>query len=40
MKMALFLEASQPDGKVYRFGFGAFVPLELVSMILLLARLF
>ncbi len=40
MKMALFLEASRPNGNFYRIGFGAFVPLELVSMALLFARLF
>jgi len=40
MKMALYVEASHPNGRVYRLGFGAFVPLELVSMILLFARLF
>jgi hypothetical protein len=40
MKMVLYLEASQPCGKIYRFGLGCFVPLELFSMIMLLGRWF
>lgn len=40
MKVALFLEASQPNGSVYRIGLGAFVPLELVSVALFIVRLF
>jgi hypothetical protein len=40
MKMALFLETSQPCGKIYRIGIGCFVPPELISMIILFVRWF
>jgi hypothetical protein len=40
MKMVLFLEAGQPGGSIYRIGFGCLVPLELLSMVMLLVRLF
>jgi hypothetical protein len=40
MKMVLLLEASQPGGRSYRFGFGCYVPPELFSMIFLFVRLF
>jgi hypothetical protein len=40
MKMVLFLEASQPSGNVYRIGFGCHVPLELLSMVMFITRLF
>jgi hypothetical protein len=38
MSVFLTLEASQPCGKTYRFGFGC--NLHLASMLALLARLF
>jgi hypothetical protein len=41
MKLALFVEASQPCGKVYRLGIGCELPPALVSaVILIIARLF
>ncbi len=40
MKVALFLEASQPNGNTYRIGLGAYLPLDLVPMVLLIVRLF
>jgi hypothetical protein len=40
MRMVLFLEASQPSGNVYRCGLGVQFPLELVSLVMFLARWF
>jgi hypothetical protein len=40
MKMVLFVETSQPGGNIYRIGFGCYVPLELVSMVMMLTRWF
>lgn len=41
MKVALFVEASQPCGRVYRLGIGCELPPALVStVIIVLARLF
>lgn len=40
MKMMLLLETSQPDGTVYRVGLGCVLPLQLLSMIAMLSRLF
>lgn len=40
MRMVLLLETSQPDGTVYRVGLGCDVPLQLLSIISILSRLF
>ena len=40
MRMVLLLETSQPDGTVYRIGLGCYIPLELLSVISILSRLF
>jgi hypothetical protein len=41
MKVALFVEASQSGGRVYRLGIGCELPPALVSAIIIaLARLF
>jgi hypothetical protein len=41
MKVALFVEASQPSGKVYRIGIACELPPPLVStIVLVLTRLF
>jgi hypothetical protein len=41
MKVALFVETSQADGKCYRLGLGCELPPMLVStVIILLTRLF
>ena len=40
MFVFLFLEASQPNGAVYRVGLGCLVPPQLASIVLLLFRLF
>jgi hypothetical protein len=37
MKVALYLETSQPCGRSYRIGFGCFIAPELVSMIFCIA---
>jgi len=40
MSVFLYLEASQPCGTRYRFGLGCQVPPSLVSMMLMISRLF
>jgi hypothetical protein len=40
MRMVVFVEASQPSGAKYRFGFGCIVWPDLVSMVIVLAKLF
>ena len=40
MGLLLIFEASQPNGTVYRFGLGCFVPPNLVSMVAAFVRLF
>ena len=40
MLVFLNLEASQPSGAHYRLAAGCFVPLSLVSFVMLIARLF
>jgi hypothetical protein len=40
MRMLLFLEASQPDGTTIRFGFGCDMHPKLVSVLVVIARLF
>ena len=40
MGFLLIFEASQPNGAVYRFGLGCYVPPNLASMVAAFARLF
>ncbi len=39
MGVFLFLEASQPNGNVYRLGLGCFLPPTLASMVAVIVRL-
>ncbi len=40
MRMVLYVEASQPCGKIYRLGLGCYMPPALISaMIILFGRL-
>lgn len=40
MGLFLIVEASQPNGTIYRLGIGCLVPPKLASMVAIIVRLF